>query len=649
MSGVFFSYTHQPNGKVLTALHEGFNAAIQEKVPGLKVFIDVAIAEGRRWREDIRDALTKSVIFVCVVEPSYWRSPFCRQELREALDRAALDPGFWVLPVFFQPVDTEVLDHEARMLYARMREIQGVDALSGVGGTFAATLAEVVKDLLEHRDNASASSRGPLAETFELFQKLGVDHDLDSLLFDSPRLRPLVSLLPRAPTPAEQLWALLQAIETKPEILLTLLYAVRRARVKRAAEVDVVLDLWRETERKQAARPRYDALAELRYHLMFDVEKILGRLSCDSRFSGIAVLVPPRELSLDKRSLWLVKLLESRQLLTLGVRDIIFEQLTTVDKSYENICAIFRHFSVPARRQRLIDLLLVVFQSDSLALHSWLDDGEDMRNVSCSVSGNEAPLDIARKIVEECELYGLLNERFFTRLLLFAPELRAEISACAAPWVSAVPSPEGQLWRDRLVMFWAALIESGRPAYYQIMTSLGVAPENLIDHFDVAPTWICRSALGLLESRGLLNRRLIHQLVEHYPRARHKLYEIELILLTEERSGPYVELPLTLPGPPSRSPNASWFDRAVFLLCDAFSTSSLRSLGNYFYHKNMHMHMPRSPTTPHELACAMVQRADEIGVLEELLRCASSKNPGRRDEFDQLIAERAGPEDNHSV
>lgn len=639
MNGVFFSYSRQPNGAILADLHRRFNDEVQALVPGLSVFIDVGISAAQLWRDAIHDALDQSVVFLCVIEPSFWRSPFCVQEAREALDRADRDPDFWILPVLFQSIDSASLDPEARMLDDRLREYQGVDARAGIPGTLAEELAEKIKNLLER--TAQAERLGfnlPRKETYELLTGLLDIHDLDRLLFEIPRLRPLIAVLPRAETPAEQFVALLVAIESKPELILTLLQALRRTVPKRAREVDQVLDLWRDVEFASAGRVSRDPLAQISDLLMDSLDNVLRELRSEPRFSAMFATMP-REGSRSSHALWLVKALEARQLLTLHVRDLVASHLQP-ERAYALRNA-FRHISVPERRQRLIDLFLAVFQADSLMILSWLQGDRSLGNMVSRSPTSGSALGIARWAVEQCETLGLLNERFFSRLLLFAPELSADIRHAASPWISRVPSPEKSFWFDHLVIFWAEMIQLHE--YMRVMGSLGIPEEELVDEWTGVPAlWICRDALSLLDRRGLLNRAILHQLIARYPQQRARLIEIEQILLSEEgAASPVAILPAAFPTDFSEAGTrirSGWRERLVAFLCERFGTADLRRLARYLTY-DLHSDLPRPPTRRIQVALVLVRGSKAQGLLGELFDHIKSERPLRHEEIASIRQE----------
>jgi len=123
---VMISYSHKDNAIVLKIMQ-----ALKETNPTWDIWIDVAIEEGREWRNDIATAIEQCEYFLFCISSTSVRSQYCCEELLYAkkLDKA-------VLPLLLEAIDNN-MDSVMKLALLRLQCFnfinknicQGIDSL----------------------------------------------------------------------------------------------------------------------------------------------------------------------------------------------------------------------------------------------------------------------------------------------------------------------------------------------------------------------------------------------------------------------------------------------------------------------------------------------------------------------------------------
>ena len=109
----FFSYARH-DAETDPKLIEALTARLEKRVSGkltnarFTIWRDVnAIRTGQRWDERIGEAVRASHVFIVLMTPKWFESPYCRQEY-QAFEAVEPDVGEYVVPLLARPIDRQV-------------------------------------------------------------------------------------------------------------------------------------------------------------------------------------------------------------------------------------------------------------------------------------------------------------------------------------------------------------------------------------------------------------------------------------------------------------------------------------------------------------------------------------------------------------
>ena len=107
----FISYSHADDRDgYITDLRKALEIEVQIQLgQRFTIFQDVDIEAGQDFQEIIQSSLSEVLLFIPVISPSYFNSPYCRSELSAFLKReVSLSRRDLVLPLYY--VDTDIMD-----------------------------------------------------------------------------------------------------------------------------------------------------------------------------------------------------------------------------------------------------------------------------------------------------------------------------------------------------------------------------------------------------------------------------------------------------------------------------------------------------------------------------------------------------------
>ncbi len=134
----FMCYARANDKGDLTQLRENLSSEVEQYIgEEFHIFKDTEdIKWGEDWEKRIEESLSEVIFFIPIITPSFFRSKYCRGELRRFLDREKkLGRNDLILPIYY--IETSLLENRAE------REIadQDDDALRDVK-----TLAKIIRD-----------------------------------------------------------------------------------------------------------------------------------------------------------------------------------------------------------------------------------------------------------------------------------------------------------------------------------------------------------------------------------------------------------------------------------------------------------------------------------------------------------------------
>lgn len=165
------SYVHidDKSGR-LTEFRERLSIEVQQQIgEAFPIFQDTKdIKLGQKWRERIDNSLDEVTFFIPIITPSFFNSPYCRQELALFLKREKkLKRSDLVIPVYY--IKSNLMDEESRRVndklaeeiaarqYADWKELRFEPFTSPVIERALARLATDISDALEQSNKSSAS------------------------------------------------------------------------------------------------------------------------------------------------------------------------------------------------------------------------------------------------------------------------------------------------------------------------------------------------------------------------------------------------------------------------------------------------------------------------------------------------------------
>jgi F-box protein 11 len=184
----FMSYARfndQHDDGQLTAFRERLAAEIQVQTgEDFRIFQDRAdIAWGQNWQQRITQALDAVTLLLVIITPGFFRSPHCRAETQQFLDRERqLSRDDLILPVYY--VSTPEIDDPLRRdadplaaalaarQHADWRDLRFEPATSPIARKAIAQLATRMRDTFWHPSSPPAPARDPGTTAGSLAQEV---------------------------------------------------------------------------------------------------------------------------------------------------------------------------------------------------------------------------------------------------------------------------------------------------------------------------------------------------------------------------------------------------------------------------------------------------------------------------------------------